>query len=188
MAATDASLAQLVRADRHPRVHYLAAAAEGAPFTDRSVDTVVVAQALHWFDHDRFFAEARRVLVPGGVLVAWTYGHARTGHAPVDEELAAFERLVAPWWPAERALVDAGYRGIVLPFAPLVPPPVAMAQRWTAGELAGYLGTWSAVLRRAEATGDDPLPALRARLLAVWGDAGSRAVRWPLVVLAGRAA
>ena len=37
------------------------------------VDLIMVAQALHWFDLDRFYAEARRVLKSDGVLAASAY-------------------------------------------------------------------------------------------------------------------
>lgn len=187
MIASDASRAQLATAERAANVHYVAAAAELAPLPARAVDAVVVAQALHWFERVPFFAEARRVLRPGGMLAVWTYAHARTGDAAVDEVLAEYERLVARWWPAERALVDAGYAGIALPFATIEAPAFAMTQRWTASALAGYLGTWSATLRRRDATGEDAIPALHARLAAAWGGPEAREVRWPLTVLAGRA-
>ncbi len=42
--------------------------AEAIPFPDDSFDTVVVAQAFHWFDKPRALAEVVRVLRPGGGL------------------------------------------------------------------------------------------------------------------------
>src|SRR4051794_21677502 len=71
--ATDASAAQLAQATPHPRIEYRQAPAEQSGLADRSVDLVTVATALHWFDFDRFYAEAERVLIPGGALVAWAY-------------------------------------------------------------------------------------------------------------------
>ena len=41
---------------------------------DNSVDLITSAQAMHWFDLDKFYAEATRVLKPNGVLA--TYGYA----------------------------------------------------------------------------------------------------------------
>ena len=38
-----------------------------------TVDLVTVAQALHWYDMDRFNKEVKRVLKPGGVLAAYGY-------------------------------------------------------------------------------------------------------------------
>lgn len=50
---------------------------------DNSVDLMTVAQALHWFDLDKFYNEVRRVVKPGGVFV--TYGY---GNNVVDKEVA----------------------------------------------------------------------------------------------------
>src|SRR4029077_18883117 len=66
VVATDASAAQLAAALAHPRVSYSRAAADASGLASRSVDLVTVAQALHWLDRPPFYAEARRVLVPGG--------------------------------------------------------------------------------------------------------------------------
>jgi len=43
--------------------------AEEVPLPDRSADVVTVAQAFHWFDHDRALPEIHRVLREGGRLV-----------------------------------------------------------------------------------------------------------------------
>jgi len=43
--------------------------AESMPFAAGSVDVVAVAQAFHWFDHDRALPEIHRVLREGGSLV-----------------------------------------------------------------------------------------------------------------------
>ena len=49
-----------------PAVPAVAGTAEAMPFKGASVDAVCVAQAFHWFDADRAFAELARVLRPGG--------------------------------------------------------------------------------------------------------------------------
>ncbi|MDN4161425.1 class I SAM-dependent methyltransferase [Nocardioides abyssi] len=42
--------------------------AEDLPLPDGSVDVVVAAQSVHWFDHERALPEIARVLRPGGRL------------------------------------------------------------------------------------------------------------------------
>lgn len=186
--ASDPSAAQVAYAAAHPRIRYAVEPAETCSQGDASVDLVSVAQALHWFDFPRFFAEVGRVLRPGGVFAAWSYGLMRVTPA-VDEVLHAFEHAtVGPWWPPERAHVDAGYRTIPFPFPPLPLPDFSMALDWDAGQVLAYLGTWSAVQRHDAATGRDSIADLRPALVAAWGDPRQRRrVEWPLVVWAGRA-
>jgi SAM-dependent methyltransferase len=61
-----AMLAQLRRG--LPSVPALAGSAERIPLDDQSVDAVLCAQALHWFDLPAALPEIARVLVPGGAL------------------------------------------------------------------------------------------------------------------------
>ena len=125
--ATDASAAQVRAAESHPRVRYAVAQAEGAPFRSGAFDLITVAQALHWLELPEFYAEARRLLAPGGVVAVWTYGrHHVDGGAAVDEVLDDYyDRIVGPYWPPERRWVETGYRTLRFPFAevPVVAPP-----------------------------------------------------------------
>jgi SAM-dependent methyltransferase len=188
VVATDASAAQLRAAAPHPRVHYAAAQAEATPIRGGSANLVTVAQALHWLALPEFYAEARRVLVPGGVLAVWTYGRHRVDGGAIDAVLDHYyDRVVGPYWPPERRWVETGYRTLRFPFAeiPVSSPP--MTCEWTLGEMLGYVGTWSATARCRTTTGTDPLPALGDRLAPLWGDAAvPRRIEWPLSVLAGR--
>ena len=69
VVATDASATQIAAAVPHPRVEYAVRPASASGLPDRSVSLVTVAQALHWFDFDKFWNEVRRVLKPGGTMV-----------------------------------------------------------------------------------------------------------------------
>ena len=71
--ATDASEQQISNAQTCNGVSFRTAAAEDSGLDAASIDLVTVAQALHWFDIDRFFEEVNRVLKPGGILAVWCY-------------------------------------------------------------------------------------------------------------------
>ena len=68
LAGVDPSAPMLARARRAaPAAHLIQARAEALPFRDRTFDRIVCVNALHHFaDRDRFYAEARRLLQPGG--------------------------------------------------------------------------------------------------------------------------
>jgi SAM-dependent methyltransferase len=187
IVATDASAAQIAAAEPHPRVEYRVAPAEASGLPDASADVVTVAQALHWFDREPFFAEAARVLRPGGVLAAWTYGLLETGDPALDDAIGTFARdTVGRYWPPERALVDTGYATIALPFPEITLPPQAIHAALALDQLAGYLRTWSATHRWIEAhDGADPVTPFADALRERWGP--PRAVRWPIAIRACRA-
>jgi SAM-dependent methyltransferase len=184
--ATEPSAAQLREARSHARVTYRQEPAESISASSASADLLTAAQAAHWFDWARFTDEARRVLVPGGVLAIWCYGEVQVTSA-IDALVADFSRdVVGPYWPRERRHVDEGYRDLVLPFPAIETPPLEMQTRWDATGMLGYLDTWSAVRRCRARTGRDPLRLLSAPLTDAWGD-GVRDMHWPLTLKAGRA-
>lgn len=177
---TDASARQIEGAQAHPRVRYAVASAEDPGLADDSVDLVTVAQALHWLDLDRFYAQAVRIGRPGAVIAAWTYSLATVNEA-VDACVARFYAGLDPWWPPERRHVESGYATLPFPFRIIPAPGFAMQERWTLERLLGYLGTWSAVNRCRKDTGRDPLEPLAEELSAVWrGADATRTVRWPV--------
>jgi SAM-dependent methyltransferase len=81
-----------------PTVPLLGATAEALPFAAATLDVVIVAQAWHWFDHDRAAAEVARTVRPGGgVGMVW---NARDrGVAWVDQIWGIMDRVEkrAPW-------------------------------------------------------------------------------------------
>jgi ubiquinone/menaquinone biosynthesis C-methylase UbiE len=186
--ATDASQEQIASAAPRPGIEYRVAPAEESGLSDHSVALVTVAQALHWFDFDRFHAEVKRVLVPNGVLAVWAYGIIVVEGEAVDRIAHEFyAETVGPYWPPERVLVENGYRTIPFPYTEITPPAFRMETHWTLEQLLGYFSTWSATNRYIKATGQNPLELLAASLQASWGDpALPRRIEWPLSLRIGR--
>ena len=184
--AIDASREQLASARPHPRIEYRVARAEETGAESGSVDLVSAAQAVHWFDFDRFYAEVRRVLALGGAVALYTYNLVRVdpGFDRVLDRLA--REVVGPYWPPERHWVDEEYRTLPFPFAEVPAPRIENQARWDLDRLLAYVATWSDCRRYRQATGRDPIKMLQDELVAAWGDpAQPRAVRWPIYMRSG---
>jgi SAM-dependent methyltransferase len=179
------SAEQLANARPHPKVEYRIGTAEATGLTDRAADLLLAAQAFHWFQREPFFAEARRVLRPGGVLALVSYLLSRITpdvDAVVDGLYASLHR----YWEPERRLVENGYAGVAVPFDELETPAFEMRGSWTVDDLIGYLGTWSALRKHVAAEGRNPLDDIRPHLIAAWGRAERLDAVWPLAVRAFR--
>lgn len=184
--ATDPSAQQIAQASAPANVRFAVEPGERCSLADASVDAVCVAQALHWFNRDAFFAECARVLRPGGVLVAWGYQD-----IDVPEQIAganaALQDEIRDYWPPERALIDEAYAGFDWPFDPIATPRFELQAQWTLPRLLGYFSSYSATRRYRDATGRDPVVAHAPALAAGWGDPATiRSLSWPLFMHARR--
>jgi SAM-dependent methyltransferase len=65
--------AMVGRARADTGLPYAVAAAEALPAGTGAVDLVTVGSGVHWFDQDRFAAEAARVLRAGGLLLLYEH-------------------------------------------------------------------------------------------------------------------
>lgn len=185
--ASDASSAQLQAAEWHPGVHYFAGTAESSAIRSGTVDLVTVAQAFHWLDQPRFYAEVSRIITPGGALAVWCYATLIAG-PEIDAVITRFYgETVGPYWPYERIHVDRGYLHFQMPIDEVPMPPMAIQGTLSLPTLLGYIHTWSAVGRYIAANGHDPVEELRHQLGAVWGDPQTpRPITWPISMRAGR--
>lgn len=186
--ATDISAEQLGEAFHAANVVYSTQPAERTNFEPRSFDLVAVAQALHWFDYERFWPEVRRVAKPGAFFCAW--GYAWTEGPPELHE-ALFDRLLAllePFWAPNNGILWRGYRSdeIQFPFERIEVPAFAIELDWSIAELFGYIRTWSA-WQRSRADGKVSAAAARLEAEASRSFAGQRLLlKMPLTLAAGR--
>lgn len=188
VTATDASTQQLARAEPAENVEYRLATAEESGLADASVDLVTVAQAVHWFDLERFWPEVRRVLAPGGLVAVWTYDLFLVDDAVDRVVWRLYRDVVGQYWLPERKMVETRYRDLWFPFDEVEVPEYEMVAEWDIGRVMGYLRTWSASKRWAEAHGGrDVVRMVREELVEAWGEGGGeKVVRWPLAVRVGR--
>lgn len=188
VVGTDPSANQIAGAEARANIAYRVEPAEHSTLADASASLVTVAQALHWFDFAPFYAEVRRVLKPGGVFAAWSYAACKVADTAVDKIIdRLYVDLTGPYWPPERAYVDAGYRTLPFPFMEIEAPSFPMLARWNVEQLLGYLRSWSATQRYIKAHGEDPVGIVEPDLRAAWGDpARARDVQWTFHLRVGR--
>jgi ubiquinone/menaquinone biosynthesis C-methylase UbiE len=70
----DSALEMLAHAPRENGISYVWGTAEALPAASGALELLTVSSAFHWFDRERFFAEVRRVLSPGGWFVVYNNG------------------------------------------------------------------------------------------------------------------
>jgi SAM-dependent methyltransferase len=103
--AVEPNAAMREGAERHPRVRLVEGTAEKTTLPDRSCDAVVCAQAFHWFDHPKAFAEFTRILKPGGRLaIVW---NTRDQSDPFTAEYSRLMVVAAQGDPAGERKMDA---------------------------------------------------------------------------------
>ncbi|HWX16946.1 MAG TPA: class I SAM-dependent methyltransferase [Chthoniobacterales bacterium] len=187
--ATDISEEQISYATSRDNIKYSVQAAEQTGFPDQSMDLVVVAQALHWFDYTKFWPEVARVARQHALFCAWGYDWL-SSTPDVDEMLVKpFREIIAPFWAANNKVLWNGYvdAEIAFPFQRVETPHVSLDMHWRLDQLLAYMMTWSAFKHsrsnEGAASAMDKLIARASRLVSP----GQRLpVRMPLKMVAGR--
>ncbi|HEY3644075.1 MAG TPA: class I SAM-dependent methyltransferase, partial [Gammaproteobacteria bacterium] len=168
--ATDASDKQIAAAVPNPKIRYSVAPAEASGLPDSGVSLINVAQALHWFDLPKFYAEVRRVAQPQAVLACSCYMNC-TVEPGVDKVMEhLYEGVLGDaYWPPERKHVERGYADLDFPFPEIELPRFNMQVRWDFANYVGYLRSWSATQNYLKKNGKDPLGLVGEELMKAWG-------------------
>jgi SAM-dependent methyltransferase len=144
--ATDLSENQLKNAVLNPKIRYSQQVAEQTDFPDQYFDCITIGQAVHWFDFEKFYAEAKRVLKPNGLIVILGYGNIQIVNPVVQKAVTKlYAEILGDYWDPERCYIDKGYETIPFPFEEIPHPEFTIKHTWNREQLLGYLNTWSAV-------------------------------------------
>ncbi len=112
------------------RLRFYTAPAENAPATvaPLSVDVITAAEACHWMDHKKFFAECARILKPNGTLPTgsiWSLFSCTVLRPPRSTESITGTRQLRPRAPIMRS-ISVGFsnsRATICTATPCQPSP-----------------------------------------------------------------
>lgn len=183
ITATDISDAQLKNAYQHDKIEYLLESAENTSIDSESIDLVTVGQAIHWFNHNAFYSEVRRVGRGNALLAYWSYGLLKVSPV-IDRALHEFHyQTVGDFWDPERKLWENEYRDIIFPLKDFEREDFNYSTSWKIDHLEGYLNSWSAVQHYIKQVGYNPVASFITSLSPHWQ--GEMAVTFPIFLYAG---
>lgn len=180
--ASDLSENQLRHAIQKKNITYKLEVAEHCSLPDESVDLITIATAIHWFDKAAFFNEVDRVLKPGGIVFAWSYGGCRVNEA-IDKVMDQFnfELLYDYWHAGAKENWEDKYQSLQMPY-PLIEIPQFIAKaNYTMEETMNYMFSWSGLQEYINQHGTNPLDLIEDSLKQAWGDPEStHEIKWYL--------
>ena len=163
--ATDISKNQIDKAIQLPNIEYRIENAENSSLEKKSVNLLVVAQAVHWFDFRKFYREAGRILSENGVIAVIGYPLFNTDYQKVNNLIQNFYfNIVGKYWDAERRFIDEKYKTIPFPFEEFDMARYEMSYTWRYAQLMGYLSSWSAVAHYKKLNNKNPLEFIDTEL------------------------
>lgn len=184
--ATDISQSQIDNALQAHNIFYSVQPAEQTNFANQQFDLIVVAQAIHWFDFDKFYSEVKRTANGNALICAVGYGLMEISEN-IDEVISDFyENVLGAYWDKERRYIDEQYKTIPFPFEEIEAPKFVIKRTWTLKHLVGYLNTWSAVKHFIKQNGYNPIDNLEKRLTQSWGEETEHEIGFPLLLRIGK--
>ncbi len=165
VVATDISEKQLSYAVRKPNIEYSISDSTSVNIADHQCDLITVAQAVHWFNFEKFYAEVRRVMKKDGVLALVSYGLMNSEPKVNDIILDFYNNTLHDCWDSERRFIDEEYKTIPFPFKEIHLKKYSMPYIWDIDQLIGFFSTWSGLQHYIAKYGVDPLPELRQSFL-----------------------
>lgn len=184
--ATDISQHQIDHAFPNQRIKYKVESAEDCSFNDNSFDLIASAQAIHWFNLDKFYSQVLRTLKPNGVIVILGYGLIQIDKETDTLISTLYNQTLKDYWDPERKYIDDEYKSLPFPFSENSCPSFKIQLNWTLQKFLGYLDTWSALTNYRAIEKTDPLPSFNATLRRAWKDDEIKQVEFPVFMRMGK--
>ncbi|HMZ05292.1 MAG TPA: class I SAM-dependent methyltransferase [bacterium] len=188
--ASDPSQEQIKNAIPHDRIVYKVENAENpGAIADNSVDLITVAQAIHWFDFDKFYTQVKKVLKTNGIIAVWAYG-IPTINEELDKIIKNFhDNIVGEFWLPENRLIEKEYLTIPFPFDEIKTPDFFIKRLVTLSETLGHLRSWSATQKYIDKYNENPIEHLSQKLQEHWKDIETKKeITWKLILKLGKIA
>jgi len=184
--ATDISIKQIGNALKKANIEYLIEPAGKTSFANNQFDLITVAQAIHWFDLDKFYSEAKRTLKPNGIIAVIGYSLIRFNPAinQIIDDL--HDNILGDYWDDARKLIEEHYRTLPFPFIEIQTRELGYKRNWTLDELVGYLSTWSALQHYIRKKNKNPIQHIAVELQKQWTNKRSLEGTTPVFMRIGK--
>ncbi|MEO6405601.1 MAG: class I SAM-dependent methyltransferase [Ferruginibacter sp.] len=178
--ASDISRQQLHNAVKQSNILYRQEPAEQSALESGSVNMISVSQALHWFHFEEFYKEVKRVAAPDAIIAAWIYNLFKADDITNKYIDNLYWNTLKNYWDNERHYVDEDYKNIPFPFESIPNPGFSIKLKWTAEDLEGYLGTWSAVQKFKKLHNVNPVNTVARNIKQHWPPNEIRLITFPI--------
>jgi len=184
--ATDISKNQIDNAEQKRNIIYKIAPSERTEFDNNQFDLITVAQAIHWFNFDKFYKEVFRTLNQNGIFAVIGY-LLPSINTEIDEVVNDYySNTLGDYWDKERKYVDEGYKKIPFPFEEIQTPSFEIIKKWTHKDLIGFLNTWSATQHFIKRNNLNPVEKISEALKKIWIDDKVKTVIFSVLLRIGK--
>lgn len=185
VTASDLSERQIASAFKKHNIEYIASPAEEMQFPEDSLDLIVVAQAVHWFNLDIFWDKVRKSLKHNGLIACWGYSFNEPICPKIDQILNTFYfQTLGPYWSPNNKILWDKYQNIPFPFSKISAPEIFIEEIMDLDDLMNLLLTMSSTVRYIEKHHVDPTTQLKEDLKILWP--GKIPLKWKIHILGGK--
>ncbi|ESQ43960.1 hypothetical protein EUTSA_v10006178mg [Eutrema salsugineum] len=183
VVATDINEKQIELAKAHSKVTYIHTPASMSDDDlvaklggENSIDLIVAAQSLHYFDLKRFYSIVRRVLrKQGGIIAVWVYNDLIVT-PKVDYIMKRLVDSTIPYRNPTMNLAFEGYKTIEFPFKNVglgtqgSPKAHEIPHKLSLDGFIGFLKSWQPLLKAKEKGVELLTPCIINEIKEAWGD------------------
>ncbi|WZZ18082.1 hypothetical protein YC2023_111171 [Brassica napus] len=200
VVATDIDEKPMSIAKPHPNVTYLHTPASMSDDElvsklggENSIDLIVAAQSLHYFDLKRFYAIVRRVLrKEGGTIAVWVYNDLVVT-PKVDAIMKRLVDSTKPYRNLKMNLAFDGYKEIEFPFKNIRlgtqgrPKALEIPHKLSLDGYLGFFKSWQPLVKAKEQGAELLKPSMINEFKEAWGDQNQvKDVAYRAFMLAGK--